>query len=176
MKPPGRRAALLGLLPLGLAACGFKPVYAPVALGKPGVAQKELAAVAVDAIPDRPGQLLRQALQARLGSGSGVVPQYELVVGYGISGEGIGIQPDASTSRIRVVGSASWTLRTQTPDHAAVSHGAARSLDDYNVLDQQYFASDLENELTQRRLAEAIADQITIQLAAFFNHRAAVKG
>jgi LPS-assembly lipoprotein len=42
-----------------------------------------------------------------------------------------------------------------------------------NIFNEQFFAADLENETVQRRLAEQIADQITIQLAAYFRHQAA---
>ena len=42
-----------------------------------------------------------------------------------------------------------------------------------NILDSQYFALDLENEAVQKRVAEALADQIAIQLAAYFRRRAA---
>ena len=81
MLAAGRRRALSG--------CGFQPVYMPTASGKAGVAQRELAAIQVDLIPDRPGQLLRQALQDRLEMGSsGVARRYELSVAFGISRRG----------------------------------------------------------------------------------------
>ena len=54
-----------------VAGCGFQPVYMPTASGKAGVAQRELASVYVPIIPERPGQLLRQALQERFGNDSG---------------------------------------------------------------------------------------------------------
>ena len=46
-------------------------------------------------------------------------------------------------------------------------------MDGYNVIDNQFFAADLENEVVQRRVAEALADQITLQLASYFAKRAA---
>jgi LPS-assembly lipoprotein len=49
-------------------------------------------------------------------------------------------------------------------------------VDGLNVIDTQYFAMDLENEVVTRRLANALADQITIQLAAYFRKRAATSG
>ena len=109
-----------GLLALAagasLSGCGFQPVYMPTASGKAGVAQRELAAIQVDLIPDRPGQLLRQALQDRLErSASGVAQRYDLAVAFGIAGEGIAIQPDNTATRIREIGSANWTLVAQDP-------------------------------------------------------------
>ena len=58
-----RRQSLTWAARTSLSGCGFQPVYMPTASGKAGVAQRELAAVHVDLIPYRPGQLLRQALQ-----------------------------------------------------------------------------------------------------------------
>ena len=49
-----------------------------------------------------------------------------------------------------------------------LARGSARAIDGLNILDQQFFAADLENEAVQRRLAEQIADQIVLQLAAYF--------
>ncbi len=160
-----------------LSGCGFQPVYMPTASGRAGAAQRELAAISVDLIPDRPGQLLRQALQDRLEMGSsGVARRYDLSVGFGISGEAIAIQPDSQPTRIREIGSATWTLIAQDPGRTKLTSGYAKAVDGINLFDTQYFAADLENEAVQRRLADALADQITLQLATFFRKRATVKG
>ena len=69
-----RRLFCLGsmsALAAGLSGCGFQPVYMPTASGKPGVAQRDLSTVYVEIIPERPGQLLRQALQERFNDDSG---------------------------------------------------------------------------------------------------------
>lgn len=154
--------------------CGFQPVYMPTASGKAGVAQRELAAIQVDIIPDRPGQLLRQALQDRLEMGSsGVARRYELSVAFGISGEGIAIEQNTTVTRLRMIGTATWNLVAQDPGRTRLTSGSAKSVDAINIFDAQYFAADLENETAQRRLAEALADQITLQLATFFRRQEA---
>jgi LPS-assembly lipoprotein len=170
------RRNLLTLSAAGaLAGCGFQPVYMRTASGLAGPAQRELAAIDVNRIPDRPGQLLRQDLQERLGADSdATVHRYDLVVGFGISGEGIGILQDNNATRLRLIGTATWTLRAKDPAQTPITSGSARSMDAFNVLDQQYFAADIDNELVQKRLASALADQIAMQLAVFFRHRAAV--
>jgi len=168
-----RRLAGL-LVSLLLVGCGFQPVYMPTATGNAGVAQRELSAIGVALIPDRPGQLLRQALQARLeGSGSRAAQRYELRVGFGIAGDAIAILPDSLPTRIRETGIASWTLVAQDPARTTVTSGTARAVDGYNLIDAQYFASDLENGGVQRRLTEALADQITMQLAVYFRQHGA---
>lgn len=159
-------------LALLLGGCGFRPVYMPTASGKAGPAQRELAAVYVPIIPERPGQLLRQALRAHLGDESGTPSQYDLQVSYGIYGEGISIQTNSIATRIRFTGNASWTLVAHDGKHTALTSGLARSMDGLNVFDSQFFASDLETEAIQARIAENIAQQITTQLAIYFRNHA----
>lgn len=169
-----RRRMLALSASAALSGCGFHPVYMPTASGSAGVAQRELAAIEVDLIPDRPGQLLRQALQDRLAMGASGVPHvYNLQVGFGISGEGIAVQPDNTATRVRLVASATWTLVGQDPGRTQIANGNVKAVDAVNIIQEQYFASDLENEAVQKRLAEALADQITLQLATFFRKRAA---
>ena len=171
--PVTRRGLLAGAAVL-LGGCGFRPMYMPTASGGPGVAQRELAAVTVGIIPDRPGQLLRQALQERFErTEQGVPHRYDLSVAYEIEGEGIAVLHDNTTTRVRLIGRAQWTLRAQDPQRTVLATGTARTLDAVNLLKEQYFALDLGNEAAQVRIASGVADQITGQLASFFNRRAA---
>jgi len=91
----GRRWLCLGAA-AALGGCGFQPVYMPTASGKTGAAARGLQTVYVGTIPDRPGQVLRQALQDRLGSDSGVPSQYDLQVGFSIPGEALRTCPTPS--------------------------------------------------------------------------------
>lgn len=175
MKLLGRRRILA--LGLTLSGCGFQPAYMPTASDKPGVAQRELAAIHVNLIPDRPGQELRQALQERLERGAtGVKTRYDLSVAFGVAGEGIAVLTDNNATRVRLTGTAVWTLTAQDPAKTKLSGGYAKAVDGMNILDSQYFALDLENEAVQKRMAEALADQITIQLAAYFRRRVTAAG
>ena len=170
-----RRAFLALGAGAALAGCGFQPVYMPTASGQPGPAQRELAAINVTLMGDRPGMLLRQALQDRFeGAGGATTRRYDLTVSYWVAGAAAGIQPDNTVTRIQVIGRANWTLAAEDIAHTQITHGSARAADAMNNLDTQIFASDLELEVVQKRLAEALADQITLQLAAFFRKRAAV--
>jgi LPS-assembly lipoprotein len=117
---------------------------------------------------DRAGQLLREELQAHFDHGEALAKRYELVVVFGLSADVIGIQTDTSATRIRYVGSANWTLKTLGLTPVVLTSGTTRSLDGVNILDQQYFESDLAGETTTRRIATNLADQITIQVAAYF--------
>lgn len=170
----GRRAFVLAGAAGALSACGFQPLYRRTASGGPGSAQRELAGVFVELIPDRPGQLLREALQQRFQGGSEAAPGvYALHVDYSIAGEGIGVQPDNTTTRVRFIGRASFQLRTHDAAGTTLTTGTARTVDSENVIENQLFAADLETEAAQRRIAQVIADQVATQLAVFFKKRAA---
>jgi LPS-assembly lipoprotein len=175
----GRRRFCLGMaasLATPLGGCGFQPVYMPTASGKAGVAQRELASVFVRIIPDRPGQVLRQALQERFGDDSGTAAQYDLQVDFRISGEGIAITANDIATRIRMTGNANYVLHAHDMAQTVLTSGSARALDGINVFDEQYFAADLETEAVQRRLAETLAQQITTQLAIWFRKQPTVTG
>jgi LPS-assembly lipoprotein len=157
-----------------LAACGFRPVYAPSAGSGEGPAASGLAEITVGLIPERTGQLLRLALQERFERAAiAAAHRYDLTVSFGIAGEAIGYQPDSTVTRVRLVGTATYTLTAQDPTRSTLKTGVARVVDGYDIFDQQYFASDQETESVERRMAEAVADQIALQLAAFFDKRAA---
>ncbi len=171
------RRALLGLLAAApLAGCGFQPVYMPTATGAPGPGERELAAIHVALIAERPGQLLRQALQQRFeGAGDRTPRRYTLTVSYWISGQGIGILPGTTATRVRMIGNANWVLTSNDPAHTRIYSGFARAIDGLNIFDQQYFASNLETSVVYHHLANEIADQITLRLASLFRTRAATR-
>ncbi len=168
-----RRSMLAGLGLAPLVGCGFEPVYRRTASGNPGPAARELAEIHVLLIPDRPGQLLREALQQRFqGAGSGAERRYDLGVVFWIAGEGIAILPDNTNTRTRLIGRANWTLVARDSAHTKIIDGTARALEGVNIFDTQYFAGDLETEQVTARLADQIADEITLRLATFFRARA----
>lgn len=172
-----RRSLLRGLgaaaLPAALSACGFRPVYMSSAGGAPGPAERNLAAIDVALIPDRTGQLLRQALQQRLHGTGAAAPRYVLHVTYWIGSQGIGILQSTTATRLRMTGNATWVLTANDPAATRVATGYASATDAVNIFDEQYFAADLETNTAHRYLARAIADQIALRLAVFFRERAA---
>jgi LPS-assembly lipoprotein len=155
-----------------LSGCGFQPVYMPTASGKTGAAQRGLASVYVGIIPERPGQVLRQALQERFGNDSGTPSAYDLNVTFGISGEGIAIENDTIATRIRLIGTATWSLVGHDTKRTVLTSGSARAMDGVNIFDSQYFAADLETEAEQKRIAENVATQIATRLAVWFRQQA----
>jgi LPS-assembly lipoprotein len=161
----------LGLTGTALAGCGFQPVYMPTASGKPGVAERELASIDVAIIPDRPGQLLRQALQDHFASDGGGSHRYRLITSFYIAGENVNILTNNSASRVRLIGTANWQLLARDPAAAKLTSGTSRAIDGYNVFSAQYAAAIMDNEAVQKRIAESVADQMTLQLATWFRAR-----
>ena len=133
------------------------------------VVDAQLDGIYVALVPNRNGQLLRQALQERLDQNEGTSRTLQLNVVFAVSTDAIAVQADNSTARTRVVGNASWTLIAPSqPGSPVVTSGTARALDGFSVVNEQFFFATLQNEAVQRRLAEACADQITRELATFF--------
>ena len=160
-----KRGVAALMLCLLASACGFRPLYGGI-----GAPAGRMASIYVEIIPNRPGQLLRQALQTRLeGASSGVAKQYTLAVAYSENVQGLGIQSDNSTTRNRNIGTAIWSLHPAGNTTAQIAGGTVRTLDGYNILDEQFFYSDLSEEAAQHRLAENLADQIVTSLALYFD-------
>ncbi len=163
-----RRSLLLGAA-LGLSGCGFHPVYGPGADGSHAVLTA-FAETGVSTIPERQGQLLRQALQDRLERGgvSGTRLYELLVVSFSIPTDQIGIQQDSNPTRVRMTGKATWSLLSVDSQRRTLTHGVAVSTDGYDNLDLQFFAGEEANAAAQRRLAVAVADVLVGQLARYF--------
>jgi LPS-assembly lipoprotein len=161
------RNVLSGLPVLGLAlavsACGFRPLYAPS-----GRTNAELSKVFVAVIPNRDGQLLRQALQEHL-DGSGLSDKsYVLQVQYSMQYSSEGVQQDSSISRNRYIGTAHWVLRKPGLLGEKIASGTASSLDGSNAINSQFFYGDLSSEAISRRMSDALASAIADKLAAYF--------
>jgi LPS-assembly lipoprotein len=108
-------------------------------------------------------------LQERL-QGAEESPQqhYILNVSYGLSGQGIGIEQDNASTRNRFIGTATWTLRKPGLFGQKITGGIARTLDGNDVIAAQFFYSDLNSEAVNRRIGDALADQIVQELAKYF--------
>jgi LPS-assembly lipoprotein len=157
---------VFGALSLALlaGACGFHPLYLPSAHTQAGLSQ-----IYVDIVPNRNGQLFRQALQERLeGSDSDPQQHYVLSVSYAVSSQGIGIEADNASTRNRFIGTANWTLHKPGFGGEKITSGTARTVDGNDVIVAQFFYSDLNAETVNKRIGEALADKIVQELAIYF--------
>lgn len=170
--PGGRRGVLLALGAGLLGGCGFTPLYGPRGQAGAG-AQDRLGEVNVLLIPERNGQLLRQALQTRLErGGADAARRYDLSVQLAVSTEPVAVQQDNSVSRIRLIATANWALLSQSPQRSTLTSGSAREVDGFDIINQQFFAAELMNHTTQRRMTDALAEQIATKLAVYFARQA----
>ncbi len=171
----GWGAAAVGIGALGpLGGCSPHPLYAPDAFGngdpQTESIQSQLREVQVALLPDRSGQLLRQALQSRLEAGeTPSYTRYNLAVSFNISQVGLGIQQDSTITYIRFIASAPWSLTAQdSTSHKILVANTAQAADSMNTFDNAPFGQELETTTVEARLADAIADQIVIRLAHYF--------
>lgn len=166
---PGRRA-LLGLGTaglLGLSGCGFRPLYGrsdPV----DGAVAAELGAIDVARIPERTGQLMRRALQQRLWAGGQSSPRYTLTAFPSFGVEQEGIRPDGLPTRMRYTATANWWLTTNEVPPQPVANGTERTLDAFDLPDNQFFAADAARDAMVTRLVDQMADDIVTRLAVRF--------
>jgi LPS-assembly lipoprotein len=169
MPHPARRAALLGLL--GLAGCGFQPLYGDRAHGGLGSVE-ELSQIGVDHVPDRIGQILRNDLVDRLTpTGEPDRPRWRLAVKLAIAKQGLAITKDESITRFNLNIIANFMLYEVASRHE-VTRGVSRTFASYNVVTSQ-FATLIAEKDAETRAAREISDDIRTRLAVFFTRERA---
>lgn len=160
---------LLGVLiaPVMLVtACGFTPVYAP---GLSGVdVQAHYAQIAIDNIPDRSGQYLRNALIDRLyRQGRPTNPRYRLqMVGLNESITSLGVRKDATATRAQMDIRVKMILLDRQNGVRVLERSLAGS-GGYNILDNQY-ATLVTEQSVRDQILDDIADSVQTTLNLYF--------
>ncbi len=173
--PSRRRLLRLGGLLAGTAVavsgCGFRPLYGPgggssaVQDASAGV-RAILASTEVALIPERSGQLLRRALQERLGAaGAGGTTSHELRVSLLVANEPEGYRRDGTPSRVRSILTGNWLLQSRTTPPAVLAQGSERAFDAFDIPDNQFFAGDAARDAMNQRLIQQLADDIVLRLS-----------
>ncbi|WP_338332069.1 hypothetical protein [Acetobacter sp. LMG 32666] len=164
-------ATALMAAPLLLSGCGFKPLYGEEK-GAVDVSA-ELQDIYVANIPERFGQQLRLALQSQMAADGPEDPhKYKLVVLPTLSAEAIDIHGDNTTGRTRMLATAHWRLMTIEQAPQLVAQGYTQTLDGYTNTYEQYFALALNMESVRGRVAQALGEQVTQQVATWFRTHA----
>jgi LPS-assembly lipoprotein len=165
--------AVLGLA-LGLAGCGFHPLYAT----PHGSMRQDLGSIYVEPVPDRLGYELRNSLIDVLdGRAQSAGAVYRLRVTLAEKSDAVGVQS-------QTVGAVIQTAITRYNDTltveyelldaatgAVITNGTETGLSAYNVLSSPY-ATLVAQQNADRRAADDIADRIRIDLAVFFAQKA----
>lgn len=154
-----RRAALAALAALALTAgCGFRPVY-----GSGGAVGGLDGGVRVAQPTGRAGYYFARALRARLGE-PGADAAYEAETSLRFSPQETAITVEDDITRINLVGAATWRL-VRRADGEVAAEGRVEAVSAYNTLAAPY-ATRTAAEDAERRVAEALAERVFLELAA----------
>ncbi len=155
---------LVPVLLLALSGCGFQPLYA-----RSGPARGELAAIAVDQIPERSGQILRGYLRDALNpTAEAGQERYRLRVVLIEPRQELGLRRDDVTQRISYSVVASFRL-TDGNDRQ-VTGGNSFFSTSFEISSSP-FATVSARQDARDRILEQIAHDIRDQLATYFASR-----
>ncbi len=165
------RHLLATLLSIALltAACGYKPIYGSHSAETGSPVAVELNNIAIDSIPDRDGQMLRNNLMDRMyGANRPDRPAYMLHVKLRSKEENLGILANASVTR---------SLLDMYADYAlADAHGnellsaTAHSVASFDKLSQMYGTVEARRSAHEKTLHE-ISEQIVNRLSLYFSEK-----
>ncbi len=158
-----RNALLIGAVTLVLTGCGFRPLYGthsadPRAAG-------EMANIYVQPLPDREGQLVRNALLDRLNpKGEPREPRYRLEVKLDVSEAQVALQKDETATRDDVTYTITFTLYEGS---VGLTNGSFTRNFSFDYLNQQYSNISARNDV-RARAADEIATEIRNRMATYF--------
>lgn len=147
---PTRRIALLGLL--GLAGCGFAPIY-----GDGAAIQGAFAFETDESIL---GFRLRARLKDRLGQPSSA--KFVLKASLDASERAAAITEDGDTSRLNVIGAATWSL-TDLTTNQQIETGKVEAFTSYSATGSTV-ATQTAKDDARARLAVILADMIVTRV------------
>lgn len=161
--PRASRRALVALLLLPLAGCGFHPLYSE---REEAIDEPALAGIKVAPIKDRIGQMLEFALRESFNPrGISVETRYRLVVTLALTRYDLGVQRDASSSRARVDVTAVFTL-ADANSGKPVYRGTTATTSAFNITDDAYAAQVAEEDARARTVRD-LSDEIRTRLSLF---------
>ena len=154
-----------------LASCGFQPLYAE---RDGSSAADQLAAVRIEPMPDRSGQLLYNALRDGLNPlGRPASPDYRLQVRLDEDREELAFQTDETATRVNITLTAVFAL-FPVDGKEPVFRGVSRTTTAYNVLTSPY-ATLTSSEDARARALDDIAREIRQRLAVYLTRQASTQ-
>ena len=163
-----RFSLLLGTAILA-SACGFRPLYGEHAVG--ANAADQLAAVRIEPIADRSGQVLYNALRDDLNPlGRPSSPDYRLHVKLDENLEDLALRTDETATRVNITLTATYALFSGDAKEPVLK-GVTRTTTAYNVLDSPY-ATLTSQEDARARALDDIAREIRTRLAVYLTRTA----
>lgn len=151
-------------------ACGFRPLYGDRSAA--AVSAPELAAIQIDTITNREGQLVRNSLLDKLQPRGPAAKQlYRLTVGVTVARESLGVRTDETATRGSLTMNASYTL-TDLADGKPLMVATSRAVSSYNILDSDFANVISENDAIRRTSVE-LSEEIKTRVAIFLSSRKA---
>ena len=161
--------ALLLLIPSLLAGCGFRPIYGSQAANGESSVAMELNNIAIDNIPDRDGQMLRNDLIDHLyGKSRPSKPAYTLKIIIRSAEEDLGILANATATRSLIDMYGDYSLLDAKGK--VLLKGTAHSVASFDKLDQIFATVAARQDAHQRTLNE-MSEQIVNRLSLYFSER-----
>tara|TARA_A100001037_G_scaffold287431_1_gene296879 strand:- start:1361 stop:1885 length:525 start_codon:yes stop_codon:yes gene_type:complete len=154
---------------LGLAACGFEPLYGTKERG--AETEALLSQIAVPPIADRLGQLVRTELTNRLNPRPAPAARFSVSVTLTESSQGLAVRRDASATRANMIIDASFSLAAISGGEALLT-GEIRSINGYDILTSDFATLAAEKDARRRGardVADAIVDRLSIYMARLAN-------
>ncbi len=174
-----RQAVILGAL-LGLAGCGFRPLYNQPTGNDPSGGynvQADLATIYILPIKDRIGQQLRNLLLTRLNpKGSPAEPAYDLRIGLSESVQQLGIKKSSFATRANLRISASYNLVAAKGtvdtggDITVLPTGTVLAISSYDISTYEFTTLTARKDARARAVRE-IADDLRTRFAVYFAQR-----
>lgn len=160
---------------LSLGACGFRPLYGDSGAAG-GSTVGRLADVHVVAPESTVGRSLKYSLLDGIGTDGNapVSPLYRLVLRPSSYTQDVAIQQDAAVTRANFVLVVPFTL-VSTATNKTVLKSTARARSSYNRVESE-FANLSASQDAEKRVAEAVAQDIKLQLSVFFDRQLAGDG
>lgn len=173
------RSLAIIVLAFGLSACGFRPLYAPpVEAGNNTdnvYAFDIFRSIAINNIPDREGQYLRNEL-TRLLHPNGADPRrfYILQVNITESERNLAVRKSSIATRANLTILGTFTLVDRRTGKAIVD-GETSVTSGYNIFDSEYQSLSALNSARYRAL-DSLAQQIRIRLATDLSSKSETSG
>ena len=160
---PTRRALALASLSLVLTGCGFHPLYAPRG---PRDWDRDLAAISVQPIQGRPGQILELALRESLNPGGVSVPaRWHLLTALSVNRSDLGIQRNATATTSELSVNAQFIIKDAKTE-ATVYSSSGSAIGDFDLVNDAY-ATQVAADAARDRAIRAVADEMTLRLTLF---------
>ena len=161
---------LVGLTSLLLSGCGFKPMYGTQSRLNHSPISYQMSQIAIDIIPDREGQMLRNALIDRLytsGYPSSPVATLKISKIEEVRNElDLTKSSDATRAQLRVTSTMTLTDKSGN----VILSRPIKTITSFNILGSE-FASRVTEESARQSAIQDLARQIELNLSLYYSDK-----